>query len=128
MITTNNKNTVQNSEIFRNFSARFKLYQAVLGPLLVLLCIYDLPNCLSHCEPRMYADDTHLTYADNNVGSIESCLGDHEDLLNVHTWLNASELTLNMTRLNTNAAFLPINKLQLQNFLAYQLMTNSAGI
>ena len=58
----------------------------------------DLPNCLSHCELGMYryADDTHLTYADYNVGSIESCLS--EDLLNVHTWLNANKLTLNMTK------------------------------
>ena len=44
----------------------------------------------------MYADDTHLTYADNNIGSIELCLS--EDLLNVHTCLNANKLTLNMTK------------------------------
>ena len=44
----------------------------------------------------MYADDTNLTYADNNVGSIESCLS--EDILNVHTSLNANKLTLNMTK------------------------------
>ena len=35
----------------------------ILGPLLFLLYINDLPNCLSNCEPRMYADDTHFTYA-----------------------------------------------------------------
>ena len=68
----------------------------ILGPLLFLLYINDLPNCLSHCEPRMYADDTHLTYADNNARSIQSCLS--EDLLNVQTWLNANKLTLNMTK------------------------------
>ena len=33
----------------------------------------------------MYADDTHLTYADSNVVSIESCLS--EDLLNVYIYL-----------------------------------------
>lgn len=68
----------------------------ILGPHLSLLLINDLPNCLSHCEPRMYADDTYLTYADNNVGSIESSLS--EGLLNVNTWLNANKLTLNMTK------------------------------
>ena len=45
----------------------------------------------------MYANDTHLIYADNILGSIESCLS--EDLLNVHTWLNGNKLTLNMTKI-----------------------------
>ena len=38
----------------------------ILGPLLFLLYINDLPNCLSNCQPRMYVDDTHLTYAGDN--------------------------------------------------------------
>ena len=28
----------------------------ILGPLLFLLYINDLPNCLSNAQPRMYAD------------------------------------------------------------------------
>ena len=44
----------------------------VLGPLL-------LPNCLFHSEPRMYVDDTHLTYSNGNIHSIQSLL--NEDLL-----------------------------------------------
>ena len=68
----------------------------ILGPLLFLLCINDLPNCLSNCEPRMYADDTHLTYAGNNIHNIQTSL--KEDLENVHSWLRAKKLTLNMTK------------------------------
>ena len=68
----------------------------ILGPLLFLLYINDLPNCLSNCEPRMYADDTHLTYAGGDLESIQLCL--NEDLTNVFNWLQANKLTLNMTK------------------------------
>ena len=68
----------------------------ILGPLLFLLYINDLPNCLSNCEPRMYADDTHLTYASDNVDNIQLHLNQY--LENVHNWLRANKLTLNMTK------------------------------
>ena len=44
----------------------------------------------------MYADDTHLTYADSDVNAIQSCL--NEDLQNISEWLIANKLTLNMTK------------------------------
>ena len=43
----------------------------ILGPLLFLLYTNDLPNCLSHSVPRMYADDTHLTYSNGNIHSVQ---------------------------------------------------------
>ena len=68
----------------------------ILGPLLFLLYINDLPNCLSNSKPRMYADDTHLTYADNGICSIETSL--NQDLSNINRWLIANKLTPNMTK------------------------------
>ena len=44
----------------------------------------------------MYADDTQLTYASNNTHNIQTSL--NEDLENVHNWLRANKLTLNMTK------------------------------
>ena len=46
----------------------------ILGPLLFLIYINDLPNCLSFCQPRMYADDTHITYASADLHSMQSSL------------------------------------------------------
>ena len=77
----------------------------------ILLYINDLPNCLLNCEPRMYADDTHLTYAGSSVDNIQFYL--NQDLENVHNWLRANMLTLNMTK----TEFMLIGSMQrLSNF------------
>ena len=44
----------------------------------------------------MYADDTHLTFAGNNVENIELNL--NEDLERVNQWLIANKLTLNTSK------------------------------
>ena len=64
----------------------------ILGPLLFLLYFNDLPNCLSNSDPRMYADDTHLTYADRDIDSILVPL--NQDLININHWLIVNKLTL----------------------------------
>ena len=51
---------------------------------------------LSDSQPRMYADDTHLRYADNDICSIEASL--NHDLSNMNRWLIANKLTLNRTK------------------------------
>ena len=68
----------------------------ILSSLLFLLYINDLPNCLSNCEPRMYADETHLTLASDNGHDIQT--NPNVDLENVHNWLRANKLTVNMTK------------------------------
>ena len=56
----------------------------------------ELPKCLSHCQPRMYANDTHLTFASNDVVCIDLYL--NQDLINASDWLIANNLTLNKSK------------------------------
>jgi len=44
----------------------------------------------------MYADDTHLTFADNTVSNIDRNL--NEDLSRVNYWLTANKLMLNASK------------------------------
>ena len=44
----------------------------------------------------MHADDTHLTYAGDNAEDIQLHL--NQDLENVHNWLRANKLSLNMNK------------------------------
>jgi len=68
----------------------------ILGPLLFLICINDLPNCLSFGIPRMYADDTHITYAGSDLHPIKSSLS--HDLEKLSKWLVSNRLIFNATK------------------------------
>ena len=61
-----------------------------------IILINDLPNCLYFSQPRMYADDTSLTFASVDLKHIDDCL--NYDLNRVYTWLSANKLTLNLTK------------------------------
>ena len=45
---------------------------SIIGPLLFLIYINDLPNCLSSGYPRMYADDTNVTFAASNMVDLDT--------------------------------------------------------
>ena len=64
----------------------------ILIPLPLLLYINDLPNCLNYALPRMYADDSSLTYASADLKSIDNCI--NYNLNRVFIWLSANKLTL----------------------------------
>ena len=40
---------------------------SIIGPLLFLVYINDLPNCLNEGFPRMFADDTNISYSSNKT-------------------------------------------------------------
>ena len=65
----------------------------MLGPLLLLIYINHLP---SFSVLRMYADDTHITYAGSDLHLIQSSLS--HNLEQLSKWLVSNRLTLNATK------------------------------
>lgn len=69
---------------------------SILGPLMFIIFINDLPNGLEHCQISMYADDTALFYSSKSSLDVESKI--NSDLNIVGDWLNRNQLTLNISK------------------------------
>ena len=67
-----------------------------LGPLLFLLYVNDLPNCLAHSKPNLFADDTNISTSSECMKDLEKRL--NSDLENIYQWLVSNRLTLNLTK------------------------------
>ena len=66
---------------------------SILGPLLFISYINDLPSVVVDCDIQLYADDTLLFYNSNSVTDIESCLT--RNLSSIISWLDSNYLFLN---------------------------------
>ena len=66
---------------------------SILGSLLFLLCINDLPQALKLFDPIMFADDTNLFYSGKDIHSLFNTV--NNDLSNISHWLNSSKSSLN---------------------------------
>ena len=60
--------------------------------------INDLPNCLKHTTPRMFADDTSLTAVGKTLNEAEEIT--NKDLKNVKVWLSSNELNVILQKRN----------------------------
>ena len=71
---------------------------SVLGPLLFLIYVNDM-----HCSSKkfdfyLFADDTNLLYAENDLNKLEVVV--NEELLKLCEWLNSNKLSLNVSKSN----------------------------
>ena len=69
---------------------------SVLGPILFLIYINDLPNDIENTTVDIFADDTTLFTSGNNVSSITSSL--ESDLQNVQAWCKNNCMALNAAK------------------------------
>lgn len=69
---------------------------SILGSLLFLRDINDLPNSLRGAAPRMFADDTNLTISAKTLTELELALT--PELNNLSRWLKANKLSLNVAK------------------------------
>ena len=69
---------------------------SILGPLLLILYINDLPACCNELKFILFADDTSIFFEHKDLDVLTSHLNDQ--LNNVSTWLKANKLSINVKK------------------------------
>ena len=72
---------------------------SIIGPLLFLIFINDLPDVLSHSRAHLYADDTSVVASDKCIQNLALKL--NTDMSNLYRWLCANRLILNVPKCNS---------------------------
>jgi hypothetical protein len=74
---------------------------SILDPLLFLIYINDLPNCLESTVPCLYADETQIFASSHDSEDLIDKL--NSDLVNVMDWLTVNKLQLHAKKNKVHA-------------------------
>ena len=71
---------------------------SILGPLLFLLYVNDLPNSSNVLVPIIFADDTNFFFEHSNINTLFKTV--NEELIKINEWFSANKLSLNVGKTN----------------------------
>ena len=71
---------------------------SVLGPLLFLIYVNDLPNISKVLQFYLFADDTSIYFESDNLLSLQKVV--NHELCKVRKWLEANKLSFNISKTN----------------------------
>ena len=68
---------------------------SILGPLLFVAFVNDLPDAVKHCTVNQYADDTAIYVSDIDPTEVGRKL--EEDLVHIAEWIDCNKLRMNVS-------------------------------
>ena len=68
---------------------------SILGPLLFLVYVNDLPSSSKILNPMIFADDTNLFYEHKNIIKLFATV--NKKLMNIDDWFMANKLSLSLS-------------------------------
>ena len=71
---------------------------SVLGPLLFLIYINDMPYASNMLDIHLFADDTSIFISNKKLEQLETIV--NSELVNISDWLISNKLTLNISKSN----------------------------
>ena len=70
---------------------------SILGPLLFLMFVNDLPSS-TMLDPIMFADDTTLFHSNKNINALFETV--NRELIDISLWFHVNKLSLNANKTN----------------------------